>query len=155
MSVHQDIFTADTRRNINWIFWKAGCSLWRVVGLSWTRIQSSANTEPQDILKNSCFWTEGPAHLWYLQCRRTELKTKFSRFSCFFFLDLEEKSRAMSAIEEEKSSIASNLQTNQSIIGEYCQTNQSIIGEYCIQPADQPVNYRRVLRPTCRPTSQL
>jgi hypothetical protein len=35
----------------------------------------------------------------------------------FFFSDLEEKSRAMSAIEEEKSSIASNLQTNQSIIG--------------------------------------
>ncbi len=37
----------------------------------------------------------------------------------WFFLDLEEKSRAMSAIEEEKSSIASNLQTNQSIIGKY------------------------------------
>jgi hypothetical protein len=65
-------------------------------------------------------------------------------FSFFFFSDLEEKSRAMSAIEEEKTSIASNLQTN-----------QSIIGEYCVQPVDQPVNYRRVFRPTCRPTSQL
>jgi hypothetical protein len=55
------------------------------------------------------------------------IKDEVLKISCFFFSDLEEKSRAMSAIEEEKSSIASNLQTNQSIIGEYFlfgQTNE-------------------------------
>ena len=56
------------------------------------------------------FYGSGSSHKGRLRLHNTAFLT-----NCF--LDLEEKSKAISAIEEEKSSIATNLQTNQFILG--------------------------------------